>query len=340
MSKHFSTIYQVMFLLPIMVLTVSAGPSVAQARIKVMILTGQCNQYHNWALSSAAVRSMLDQTGKFDVTVVTSPAKGQDMSAFKPTFAGYGAVVMDYEGDDWPEPTRQAFVEYVRGGGGLVLLHAADNSFPKWPEFLEMSGVGGWEGRDESWGPKVRWRDGKIILDTTTPGNAMHPAKHDFLVVSRAPEHPIMKGLPAEWLHASDELYSQLRGPAKNLEGIGGQGPGRDGRERADVHDDPVRQGPRVSQHTRPCRAEGRCPAAVTEQRWLHRLDSARRRVGGNGEGDAEAAGGFSDRYADVASEVAVIRGSRVRSATVWSECPGSAGARQLTVCSGTADRP
>ena len=46
----------------------------------------------------------------------------------------------------------------------------------------------------------------------------MHPAKHDFLVVSRAPEHPIMNGLPAEWLHASDEIYSQLRGPAKNLQ--------------------------------------------------------------------------------------------------------------------------
>ena len=29
---------------------------------------------------------------------------------FKPGFAGYGAVVMDYEGDDWPESTRQAFV--------------------------------------------------------------------------------------------------------------------------------------------------------------------------------------------------------------------------------------
>jgi uncharacterized protein len=28
----------------------------------------------------------------------------------------------------------------------------------------------------------------------------------------------VMQGLPAEWLHANDELYSQLRGPAKNLE--------------------------------------------------------------------------------------------------------------------------
>jgi type 1 glutamine amidotransferase len=205
-------------LVPILALTATAAPLVMQARIKVMILTGQSNQYHNWAVSSAAIKRILDDAGKFDVSVVTSPAKGQDMSGFTPTFAGYGAIVMDYEGDDWPDATRHAFAEYIRGGGGLVLVHAADNAFPKWPEFLEISGVGGWAGRDESWGPKVRWRDGRMVLDPTTPGNAMHPPKHDFLVVSRAPEHPIMAGLPGQWLHASDEVYSQLRGPAKNLQ--------------------------------------------------------------------------------------------------------------------------
>jgi type 1 glutamine amidotransferase len=204
-------------ILPVLMLAAIAAPA-AQSRSKVMILTGQCNPYHNWAVSSVAIKRMLDETGKFDVTVVTSPAKGQDMSGFRPTFAGFAAVVMDYEGDDWPEPTQRAFVEYVRGGGGLVLVHAADNAFPKWKEFLEMSGVGGWGGRNESWGPKVRWRDGKMVLDSTSPGNATHPPKHDFVVVSRAPEHPIMKGLPGEWMHASDEVYSQLRGPAQNLQ--------------------------------------------------------------------------------------------------------------------------
>jgi hypothetical protein len=218
MTDQSSTFSRLALLIPILVLTASAAPHVAQARIKVMILTGQSSQYHNWAVSSVAIKRVLEDAGTFEVSVVTSPAKGQDMSGFLPTFAGYGAVVMDYEGDDWPEPTRHAFAEYVRGGGGLVLVHAADNAFPKWPEFLEISGVGGWGGRDESWGPKVRWRDGRMILDATTPGTAMHPAKHDFLVVSRAPEHPIMRGLPVEWLHASDEIYSQLRGPAKNLQ--------------------------------------------------------------------------------------------------------------------------
>jgi type 1 glutamine amidotransferase len=37
-------------------------------------------------------------------------------------------------------------------------------------------------------------------------------------VVNRAPEHPITKEMPAEWLHTKDELYDTLRGPAKNME--------------------------------------------------------------------------------------------------------------------------
>jgi uncharacterized protein len=204
-------------LLTCLVILMTASPTLTQSPINVMILTGQCNQYHNWRVSSAAVTRMLEDSGRFKVTVVTSPATGENMAAFRPTFDGFGAVVMDYEGDEWPEPTKRAFVEYVRGGGGLVVLHAANNAFPKWKEFLDITGVGGWEGRDQSWGPKVRWRDGQMVLDSTTPGNAMHPAKHDFAVVTRAPEHPIMKGLPAEWMHANDEMYSQLRGPAKNL---------------------------------------------------------------------------------------------------------------------------
>jgi len=32
------------------------------------------------------------------------------------------------------------------------------------------------------------------------------------------PDHPVMKGLPAIWLHGTDELYSLLRGPAKNMQ--------------------------------------------------------------------------------------------------------------------------
>jgi type 1 glutamine amidotransferase len=112
----------------------------------------------------------------------------------------------------------------MKNGGGFVSFHGTDNAFPKWPEFNEMIGVGGWGLKDdgnlgartEAVGPKVRWRDGKMVLDDS-PGLAKHPPSHDFAIDVRAPEHPIMKGMPARWMHPHDEIYSQLRGPAKNL---------------------------------------------------------------------------------------------------------------------------
>jgi type 1 glutamine amidotransferase len=162
------------------------------------------------------------------VSLKTTPPKGatpnQDMSSFAPRFSDYQVVVLDYEGFEFSAPVKQALVDYIKNGGGLVVLHAADNAFPGWPEYNEMIGVGGWGGftpgysnRTESAGSKIRWRDGRMVLDNATPGTAQHPSPHDFLITSRAPEHPIMKGLPSAWLHANDELYSNLRGPAKNV---------------------------------------------------------------------------------------------------------------------------
>ncbi len=190
-----------------------------------MLLTGQSSKYHDWTKSAPLVRSHLEQTGLFSVDVVTTPPTGADMAGFRPDFSGYAAVVMVYEGAEWPEATKAAFVDYMRNGGGLVSVHDTDNAFPYWKEWNEMIGVGGWGfkadgnigARNETWGPKIRWRDGRMVLDDTTPGNATHPPRHDFLVTTRAPEHPVMQGLPPSWLHASDEIYSQLRGPAKNV---------------------------------------------------------------------------------------------------------------------------
>ena len=42
----------------------------------------------------------------------------------------------------------QTFADFVRGGGGFVSVHAADNSFPQWADYNRMIGVGGWGGRE------------------------------------------------------------------------------------------------------------------------------------------------------------------------------------------------
>ena len=183
--------------------------------LKVLLVDGQNN--HAWQQTSPELKKILEENGLATVDVATSPAKGQDMNEFTPDFAKYQAVVSNYNGALWSPATQEAFERYVSGGGGFVSVHAADNSFPEWKAYNEMIGIGGWGGRNEKSGPLLRIREGKWRDDTTPGGAGHHGQQHEFLMVTRAPQHPIMAGLPAKWMHAKDELYDHLRGPAKNV---------------------------------------------------------------------------------------------------------------------------
>ena len=195
-----------------------AGPVCAAdvpPSLHALIIDGQNN--HNWKGTTPVLRKIIEDTGLFQVDVLTAPASGQPMADFKPDFAKYQVVMLNYNGDEWPQAIRDAFVAYMRNGGGLVVQHGSDNSFPQWPEFNEMIGVGGWGGRDEKSGPMIYWRDGKVVEDTRPGPGGSHGAQTPFQVIIRDREHPITAGLPGVWMHASDELYSKLRGPAKNM---------------------------------------------------------------------------------------------------------------------------
>ena len=95
---------------------------------KTLIITGQNN--HDWKTSSPILKQILDETGLFSSEIMITPEKGGDMNTFNPDFSKYKLVVLDYNGDSWSEKTNSAFLEYVRNGGGVVIYHAADNSFP------------------------------------------------------------------------------------------------------------------------------------------------------------------------------------------------------------------
>jgi type 1 glutamine amidotransferase len=183
--------------------------------MKALIVDGQNN--HNWRETTPELKRLLEETGLFTVDVATSPAKKQDMSGFKPKFADYDVVVSNYTGDSWPEETNQALIDYMQGGGGLVIFHAANNAFPKWKEYNEMIAIGGWGGRNEESGPYLRWRDGKVVRDAIPGKGGGHGPQHAFQITVREPNHPITKGLPPVFMHNPDELYSWLRGPAKNV---------------------------------------------------------------------------------------------------------------------------
>ena len=186
------------------------------AEYKALIVTGQNN--HNWKASSPILKQLLEQTGLFSAEIVKTPEKGGDMNTFNPDFSKYNVVVIDYNGESWSEKTKTAFVDYVNNGGGLVIYHGANNSFPEWKEFNLMCGLGGWGNRSEKDGPYVYFKNDSMIIDTTAGRGGSHAKRHEFEVKMRNTEHPITKGLPVHWRHGSDELYSQLRGPAKNME--------------------------------------------------------------------------------------------------------------------------
>ncbi len=201
------------------VLVASAMPRAA-APIRVMLLDGESGgPYHDWRTTTAVLKKQLAETGLFQVDVVSAPPAGASFTAFKPEFTNYQAVVLNYDAPDerWPTDLKTAFEQYVNKGGGLVIVHAADNAFPGWKAFNDMIGIGGWRDRNEAAGPMWYVKDGTLTSDTT-PGRAgSHGQRLPFRLTVREPNHPITKGLPTTWMHSGDELYARMRGPGRNM---------------------------------------------------------------------------------------------------------------------------
>lgn len=187
----------------------------AETKLKALIIDGQNN--HNWKATTPVLKKILEDSGLFQVDVATAPEKGKDMSSFRPKFSDYNVIVSNYNGDPWSKETQGAFVEYVKNGGGFVSVHAANNSFGTWAEYNEIIGLGGWGGRNEKSGPYVRFKEGKEVRDESPGRGGNHGKMHPFQMTSRADKNPILAGLPTQWMHANDELYDRLRGPARNL---------------------------------------------------------------------------------------------------------------------------
>src|SRR5580700_10749402 len=104
-----------------------ARPSQA-APIRVLLLDGDADRAHNWQLDTIVMKAELDETGLFQTDVMTAPAfVGGD-------FSKYQVVVLNYQADDWPDSLKVPFEAFVRNGGGLVVTHCVDCSFPLWKE--------------------------------------------------------------------------------------------------------------------------------------------------------------------------------------------------------------
>ena len=181
---------------------------------RVLLITGQNN--HDWERTSAHLEAILNEGSEFELTVLQTPSKGEPWQDWAPDFVSYDVVLLVYNGEFWPAPVRSAFEAYIAGGGTALVQHAANNPFPGWEAYEQMVGL--------LWrGPAAGYRvfmdaDGSLVR--LAPGEdigAGHGRLHDWQITSREASHPILQGLPAQWMHPHDELYHGQRGPAEDM---------------------------------------------------------------------------------------------------------------------------
>jgi SAM-dependent methyltransferase len=192
-------------------------------KLRALILDGVNN--HDWQAGTRGLRQILESTGRFTVTVSTSPPREAPPAAWdswRPDFANFDVVINNFNGGHldnglrWPTAVEAEFLRFVRRGGGVVIFHAANNAFLNWPDYQDLVGLL-W--REPSFGP------GLIVnargrIETIPAGEGPKPGhgpRHDFQMEILDPQHPITRGLPPKWLHPSEQLTHGQHGPAESL---------------------------------------------------------------------------------------------------------------------------
>lgn len=148
--------------------------------LRVLLLTGKNN--HDWKQTTPAIEKVLVDSGRFAVAV-TDGLAGRDPASL----AGYDVIVSNWNNwpsikdREWGPAIEKAFLDFVRGGKGFVVVHAASTPFQNWPEFQQ------------------------IVGSTWELGKTGHGRIHRFKVAVTDKDHPITRGMSDFWI--TDELW-------------------------------------------------------------------------------------------------------------------------------------
>ncbi len=210
------------FGLPLVLFTgVSASAQEAQNKIRVILIDGQNN--HDWRTTTPIMKKALEDCGRFTVDVSSNlkpndkPGSIEKTVPFPPDLGNYDVLVSNYNGASWPAEFNKSLEAKLKEGKiALVIVHAANNAFGNWNEYNLMIGMG-W--RPANAGERLKLDDsGKPVREAKGEGLASgHRTKGVWKVTIRDGEHPITKGMPNEWMHTTDELYDNMRGPIQNI---------------------------------------------------------------------------------------------------------------------------
>ncbi|WP_406683569.1 ThuA domain-containing protein [Seonamhaeicola sp. MEBiC1930] len=202
-----------------LLLILTSSLSFAQDKISVLVIDGYSN--HDWRKTTSIVTTILEKTNLFTVEVTTAPANQVEMDSnlWKPKFKKYDVVIQNTNSYGnrpiWSRTIQLKLQKYVNSGGGLYILHSANNAFPEWEAYNQMIGMG-WRSKDYKKSIVIETNGNTTIIPAGEGGSTSHGKRIDALL-NKLTEHPINQGYPKQWKAADLEIYSYPRGPIKNL---------------------------------------------------------------------------------------------------------------------------
>ena len=161
--------------------TAPQGAESGAPPIRVLILSGQNN--HDWKSTTPALKSILENAGRFRVDVLEDPDRmtGPLLTPYDVILSNWNAFGLEPAAAAWPAEARKAYLDFVRGGKGHVVVHAGGSSFAEWKDY------------------------GRLVLAAWKDGQTSHGPRHEFPVRIDEPDHPITAGL--EPFRTTDELW-------------------------------------------------------------------------------------------------------------------------------------
>jgi len=122
--------------------------------IRVLILSGRNN--HEWQKTTPLLAKVFKDSRLFKVSVTEKP----DTLTYN-RLIEYDVVLSNW--NTWPDNDirmtkewESDFLQYVKGGGGVVFIHAGASSFYSWNEYHQM-GIGRW-GKETNHGEQTKGR--------------------------------------------------------------------------------------------------------------------------------------------------------------------------------------
>lgn len=187
--------------------------------IPVLIVDGFSN--HDWKQTTAVTKWILESSEYFEVDVSTVPADSVEWKDWSPDFEQYAAVIQNTNNIHdprlkWPEHAEMGLEAYVKNGGGLYVLHSANNAFSHWEEYDKMIGLG-WRSQTSGYALEISNRQEILRFPPGEGQGTGHGDRFDAVIQILNP-HPINRDYPAQWKTAHTEVYSYPRGPAENLD--------------------------------------------------------------------------------------------------------------------------